>query len=466
MEMILVNFRQESALYRCFIPWFLEEITSRRPFMPRRPRVDPEEVLKTQIDKLSTDLPAALLNDLARTTNFVERSKKVEPSLFFWNLILGFGASMQKTLAALRRRYCTISAQELAPSSFFDRFNDRLLAFLEAILQHLLTTTVRSELPRKVLTQFKDVLIIDSTIVRLLDSLAAIFPGVGMPAGVKINTVLSVATDNLYRMAIYAGKRAEVKVLKLGPWIKDHLLLFDLGYFKFGVFERIKILGGHFITRLHENADPKIVAVNSSCRGNAIDLVGKKIRSCLGSLKREVLDVMVEVTVAHRKYLGKTTKVPLIMRMVGILNEETGEYHLYLTDLPFETFPAEQIAELYRGRWCVELLFKELKSRYALDVINTSKPEIVKALIYSAMITLVISRRLFAGYRDALARAGNMVTPDRWSRFFVEQAGYLLRMILRASAIEYSEELLMKLALKETISPDPLRESMEDIWNT
>jgi len=147
------------------------------------------------------------------------------------------------------------------------------------------------------------------------------------------------------------------------------------------------------------------------------------------------------------------------------MNEETQEYHLYLTDLPFETFDAERIAELYRGRWCVELLFKELKSRYALDIIQTAKPEIVKALIYTAMITLVTSRRIFVAYRDAMARGGQVVTQEKWARFFVEHAGYLLRQILRLSKIEFTEELLLRLALQETISKDPLRERLEDVWN-
>ena len=174
---------------------------------------------------------------------------------------------------------------------------------------------------------------------------------------------------------------------------------------------------------------------------------------------------MVEVTSTRRSYRGKQSTASLILRLVGVLNEETGEYHLYLTDLLPETFSAEQVAELYRGRWCVELLFKELKSRYALDVIRTEKPEIVRALIYAAMITLVISRRLFVGYRDAMKRAGNVVTPDRWAGFFVENAGILLRKILRASNIEYSEELLLNLALRETIAPNPQKERLEDVWN-
>lgn len=433
--------------------------------MPRRPHVDPEAALSKGISTIPGSLSANFLRETAKETKWVERIKKIDPAIFFWNLILGFGPSMERTLAALRKRFCTISAEELAPSSFFDRFNDRLVTFLEKILQHLLATTVRSELPRKVLATFKDVLIIDSTIVRLLDTLAKVFPGAGMPAGVKISTVLSVATDNLHRMAIYVGKKAEIKTLKLGAWIKDCLLLFDLGFFGYAEFERIMRLGGHFISRLHGNADPEIIGVNKSCRGRAIDLVGKRIRRCLASLKRGILDVMVKVEVTRRGHRGAKVKVPVVMRLVGILNDETQEYHLYLTDLPFETFDAERIADLYRGRWCVELLFKELKSRYALDVIQSAKPEIVKALIYTAMITLVISRRIFVAYRDAMASGGKVVTREKWARFFVEHAGYLLRQILRLSNIEFTEELLLRLALQETVAQDPLRERLEDVWN-
>jgi putative transposase len=34
---------------------------------------------------------------------------------------------------------------------------------------------------------------------------------------------------------------------------------------------------------------------------------------------------------------------------------------------------AKDITKLYGARWDIELLFKELKSRYALDVIETKK---------------------------------------------------------------------------------------------
>jgi len=46
------------------------------------------------------------------------------------------------------------------------------------------------------------------------------------------------------------------------------------------------------------------------------------------------------------------------------------------------------VAKLYGARWDIELISKELKSRYDLDVVNTRNPQIVEAYIWIAILTL------------------------------------------------------------------------------
>jgi hypothetical protein len=144
---------------------------------------------------------------MAKETDFIKRIRKIDPALFFWNLIMGFGIAMEPTLAALRRRMELIADVDLMPSSFFDKFNIRLVAFLESILKHLIQNLAVSSLPRNILTKFIDVYIIDNTIVQLQDGLAKIFPGVKMAAGAKISVILSVACESIKRVTIHAGKR-------------------------------------------------------------------------------------------------------------------------------------------------------------------------------------------------------------------------------------------------------------------
>ena len=81
--------------------------------------------------------------------------------------------------------------------------------------------------------------------------------------------------------------------------------------------------------------------------------MGKRLRDVLPLLKREVLDVEVEVKFKRRKYRGKQSMVNRRFRLVCVFNSESGKYH---------TLAAEDIARLYAARWEIELIFKELKS--------------------------------------------------------------------------------------------------------
>jgi len=58
-----------------------------------------------------------------------------------------------------------------------------------------------------------------------------------------------------------------------------------------------------------------------------------------------------------------------------------------------EFFPAD-LAEIYRCRWEVELLFRELKTQYELDEFDTSDEHVVRILLYAALLSLLVSRDL------------------------------------------------------------------------
>jgi len=55
--------------------------------------------------------------------------------------------------------------------------------------------------------------------------------------------------------------------------------------------------------------------------------------------------------------------------------------------------PAD-IATLYRCRWVVETLFRELKTQYELDEFDTGDPDIVNILLYAVLLSLLVSRDL------------------------------------------------------------------------
>ena len=167
--------------------------------------------------------------------------------------------------------------------------------------------------------------------------------------------------------------------------------MFDLGYFSYGLLHRIQQYGGFFVSRLKDNCKPLIVAIH---QGDGRALIGCTLDEVLFSIRRNILDAEVEVTHKKRKYKGKRKKVTTRFRLVGIRHPQTGQYHCYLTNIPPSLLSAQAIAQIYAARGLIEILFKQLKSFYNLEGFPSQKEEVVHALIYSALITLLVSQRI------------------------------------------------------------------------
>lgn len=422
---------------------------------------DPRQIEKTLNKMFSPEW----LRTTAADVGYVQRNRKIDPVILFWVLVLGFGVGVQRTIASLRRAYETASAESLVPSSFYDRFNTKLVAFLKECLAHGIaelagcTSLVLSEK----LKGFKDLMVADGTIIRLHDNLAKQFPGARDKAELKIHTVVGI-TGNTKSIGIYPGKTAEIKTMHLGPWVKNNILLFDLGFFKYQLFSRIRRNGGYFVSRLKATANPTIVSVLRTHRGQTVDLVGTKLKEVLPRLKREVLDAEVEVSFNRRSYKGNSTRATEIFRLVGVVNKETKEYHLYLTNLSPDQLSAEDVALLYRARWSIELVFKELKRLYQLDVIASGEDDVVTALVLVAMLTLVVSHRLLNHMRSLAPEKSSRFTPLRWAETFYAGASVLLARVLDIAGVKEDPLLLYYYFMGEAIDPNVNRERLLSQW--
>ena len=421
------------------------------------------------------------LRDTAAKVGYVQRNRKIDPVTFFWVVVLGFGVGVQRTLASLRRAYETASAETLVPSSFYDRFNKGLIVFLKECLAHGiadLASHASLTLSDK-LKGFKDLIVADGTIIRLHDKLAEQFPGARGKAELKIHTAIGI-TGNTKSIAIYSGKTADIKTMRIGSWVKDNILLFDLGYFKYELFSKIRRNNGYFVSRLKQSANPTIVSVLRAHRGNTIDLAGKKLKDILPRLKREVIDVEVEVSFKGRASKAKKTEkdgtfevyhpkggTPMVketFRLVGVLNEESKTYHLYLANITPEQLSAEDVALLYRARWSIELVFKELKRLYQLDVISSGAPVVVESLVLVAMLTLVVSHRLLNHMRMLAPEKSARFTPLRWAESFYAIAPVMMGRVLKAAGIDEDPLLLIIYFMGEGVDPNVNRERLLSPW--
>lgn len=420
--------------------------------------------------KKSTDIRSTLkrlvprrrLEELAREYGVIVRERTVGISALFWTLVLGFTTGNERTLAGLRRAFEKGSGKTIVPSAFYDRFTPALVRLMKAVLADLMAGTMTAERQLDgILRCFRDVLLIDSTLIRLNDLLAKSFPACRTnhtPAALKAHVILSVRGGGATSVKITSGRTHDGPILRAGKWVRDRLLIFDLGYYRFQLFACINREGGFFISRLKDGANPLITALYQTLRGRKVLLEGEKLQDVLGRLRRRVLDVEVELAFPRREYRGKKTRAKYRCRLVGVWNDDTHEYHLYLTNIPTHRLSAEDIALTYSARWLVELAFRELKSNYRIDEMPSSNRAIVETLVYAAFIAMIASERLLAFLRAKLRREHRDRLPrERWAAVFVAACPELLALLLDHSVPVTRARFLERMLLKEIVDPNRSR---------
>ena len=411
-------------------------------------------------ETLTSLLPKAELERLARESGAMRRRRKVDPSAMFWCVVLGFGTGADRTLAGLRRSYERATGKSLVPSSFHDRFTPGLARMFRAVLAQLMRELASSDVRYGgVLEGLRDGLAADATVVKVHRLLARRFPGTRTncaPAAAKLHLVMSVRGTGAHKVKVTGERAKDHRTPQMGPWVEGRLLLFDLGYFRYQLFDCIDRNGGYFITRLAANANPRIVAMHRQWRGRAIDLEGKRLKEVASRLQREILDVEVEVAFQRRVYAGTRRTVRRRVRLVAVRLPQSTEYRFYLTNIDPDSLDAPSVAQTSAARWQIELIFKELKSHYRLDELPTSKAHIVETLLLGAVITLLVSRRLLQAVRERLTRTAYKMPEQRWAALFAGAATTILDIVvLPARGSRVIARRLESMLLHE--APDPNR---------
>ncbi len=147
--------------------------------------------------------------------------------------------------------------------------------------------------------------------------------------------------------------------------------------------------------------------------------------------------------------------------MVGLLNRETGQYHLYVTNVPPERLAAEDIGAEYSLRWQVELLFKELKTYYRVEDMPSSKRVVVGSLLCAAFLTMVVSRRLLALVRGRLAALADRIPAQLWATVLAVVAHDLLAAVLRPPrTVKAMLAKVQRVLLHEAVDPSAARHGL------
>jgi IS4 transposase len=415
---------------------------------------------------LNRIVPKSRLEELGRETGAFRRNRKISAPAFFWSLVMGYAVGNHRTIAGIRRSFEKSIGKSIVPSAFYDRFTPNFVNLLKEVLSELIQRLGSNLAPLQgQLSFFKDILITDSTLIRLHDLLEKTYPSVWtnyMRASMKAHVILSVRGSGMNSVKITSGNQHDGPRFRAGSWMKGKLMIFDLGYFRHELFTSIDSHGGYFLSRLKQNSNPRVVDQNTRPRRRN-EPVGIRLKSYIE--KRggtEPIDVDAEFFVyAPPLNTKKGTFTHPRRRIVGRYNPDSKTYHLYVTNIPREVLNTEQVVRLYSSRWLIELLFRELKTNYRMEEIPSKKCHIAEALVYTALIGILISRAFLIELRKVTKTAAT-IPFERWAVVWGTIAADLLAIVLRPYRDRTTEKYLTVMIRREAFDPNRSRKLLPE----
>ena len=226
----------------------------------------------------------------------------------------------------------------------------------------------------------KQVKIFDSITISLFKD---ILEGVGRhpktgkkKGGIKVHTVVN-ADEVVPELVWFSeAKKHDHEFLDKLKCDENTIYIFDKGYNDYKAFEHFTEQKTGFVTRIKDNS--------SYINIEKLD-VGEHIHS--GVLKDEIIEIEVKK--------GKQTS-PLKLRKVVFYDRANKREFEFLTNL--FNMRADLIAALYKIRWQIELLFKQLKQNFPLKYFLGDNENAIKIQIYCVLMVnlllAVVKKRL------------------------------------------------------------------------
>jgi hypothetical protein len=386
------------------------------------------------------------LDELARETGFVRRQRLVTAGAVVWAFVVTLGGQPTEFISDVLR---TLNAREgwtLRYKPFWDRLARASFArFMRELFQRLCRELSLRILEREaggVAMHFSAIFIDDGSSFAVAHGLRDVFPGrftKYTPAAVELHAHMDLLSGNLLRVTLAPDKEGERQFLPAPESLpRGSLSLRDRGYIDVPYFARLSDAGAYLICRARTDLNPTIVRVlDGMSPAEARRWCGKRLKELQRKRLRRDLELLVSWprpdgrTIELRlviRYVPPKQKAPKSIRAKGVTRKKTNaeSWTWLLTNLP-PSVSAQAVSCLYRLRWQIELVFKDLKSYANLRALQSAQHDIVEGFIWASLCAAFLKRAV-AHLAQLLARrpistrlaamAGPHITPllAAWAR--------------------------------------------------
>jgi hypothetical protein len=266
-----------------------------------------------------------------------------------------------------------------AKSTFTDGNRERDNAFFESLYFSLVkrySTFLSSS--RTMGLNIRELFIVDSTTIQLFSSL--VFKGVGRnpkdggkkKGGLKVHMLIDALQDVGKFVKVTAAKVHDSKFLNdlsLNPF---SMVVFDKAYNNYKLFARWTDKQIWFVTRMKDNALWEVVKTISEIS------LGEKVA---GVLKEQ------HIWLSFKENKKDKELRKLLLRRI-IYQDDKGRVYIFITNNM--DLSAQNIADIYKQRWQIELLFKKMKQNFQLHCFYGESENAIRIQIWCTLIAQLL----------------------------------------------------------------------------
>jgi hypothetical protein len=304
-----------------------------------------------------------------------------------------------------------------------ERMTPETAAMLKMVLEQKLKEYLKKnkvKLNEKFLSKFRSIFLEDSTTFSLPSELAKSFPGNTSKgkrkAQAKIHALYNFVINSFSYLDVHSFSNNDQSLasVSLDYLQKGDLLIRDLGFLVMEVLEEMIAREVYFISR--KKYGIKVFDISTGKEINLMKELRKKHcfdKQVLVGKEKKILMRLVILPISPEDAERRRRKAKKDRDKRLNHSKEYYEmlgYSIFITNIPPDLCSAEEIYELYRLRWRIEIIFKCWKSHLHIEKRMPKKcnnPE----RIYCAIYLLLIYVLLFHSFLDDVSQ-----TKDKYSK--------------------------------------------------
>jgi len=300
-------------------------------------------------------------------------------SLSTWEMTCALVSSMALQLGSYRDVEMVL---HIPRSTLSDALKQRCHGFFQELCEEVLNTIKAKTRDRKIKRAIRQILALDSTECRVHGSLFKTpnwkpknSKTEAHSASVKLHVVWDIAGQWIEDFRISPARRNDTPVSRGFDIQRNKIYVFDRAYDAVDLWMKIIENGAHFVSRLKhchlpQSQRQRVLPVND---GVLLDDIYCPSQSTLNRLPKEQRS---EARFRHIVFRDAQTK-----KVFDFITSD------------FDS-PAASIAEIYKQRWAIELLFRWLKGHLNIRYLPAKKPNSIKAqLAIAVLLQLLLQLR-------------------------------------------------------------------------